>query len=374
MSELTDRHTESAAEVDSGVGLRIELEKTLSKHSGGVLSAEWTHDGQYCLTVSQDKSLMLWNPVKGTMIRQYNGPHNQEINDVCITRDKCKFASVGGDRIANLWDVSEGRVIRKFIGHTGRINCCEFSPSSDEVLLTASYDKKVSLWDLKAFSKNPIQSLTQATDAVTALRVTGDKIIAGSVDGCVRTYDIRMGKLFCDKIGPPIVSLALSSDSACMAASCLDNLHYLLDLSDGLLLSTYKGHAASRYRVQCVIDPTDRYVVSGSEDCCICVWDLVSGAATTAVSGAATTAGGRGGRCVTCCVRDAHEGVVYGVKFRCVDVGGEGGGRGCMRGAGLFLCVCVCVSVCGCMLAMCVYAWVCVCMLEYVCVWMLLYV
>jgi WD40 repeat protein len=47
------------------------------------------------------------------------GPHNQEVNDVAIASDNTRFASAGGDRAAFLWDVAQGHVIRKFVGHDG---------------------------------------------------------------------------------------------------------------------------------------------------------------------------------------------------------------------------------------------------------------
>lgn len=38
-------------------------------------------------------------------------------------RDNAKFCSCGGDRQVYYWDVSTGRVIRKFRGHDGEVLC-----------------------------------------------------------------------------------------------------------------------------------------------------------------------------------------------------------------------------------------------------------
>lgn len=45
----------------------------------------------------QDRSLRLWNPVKGLFIKEYRG-HGYEVRDVSVCIDNSKMASVGGDR------------------------------------------------------------------------------------------------------------------------------------------------------------------------------------------------------------------------------------------------------------------------------------
>ena len=82
-----------------------------------------------------------------------------------------------------------------------------------------SYDATVRLWDLRCVSatsycrqppteffnrsqnRQPIQVLEEARDAVQALHITHGTIMTGSVDGYVRTYDLRMGQLRTDFIG-----------------------------------------------------------------------------------------------------------------------------------------------------------------------------
>lgn len=45
----------------------------------------------------QDRTLRLWNPVKGLFIKEYRG-HGYEVRDVSVCTDNSKMASVGGDR------------------------------------------------------------------------------------------------------------------------------------------------------------------------------------------------------------------------------------------------------------------------------------
>jgi WD40 repeat protein len=66
------------------------------------------HPAQHTL---QDRTLRLWNPVKGLFIKEYRG-HGYEVRDVSVCADNSKMASVGGDRqvCAGSWGGGAGVV------------------------------------------------------------------------------------------------------------------------------------------------------------------------------------------------------------------------------------------------------------------------
>ena len=74
-----------------------------------------------------------------------------------------------------------------------------------------SYDATVRLWDCKSQSTKPIQIFEEAKDSVSSVHVSGHEIAAGSVDGRVRLYDLRMGMMYVDVVGrecPYFINLA----------------------------------------------------------------------------------------------------------------------------------------------------------------------
>ena len=126
--------------------------------------------------------------------------------------DNATFTSCGQEKDVYLWDVSAGHVIRKFSGHYGRVNVVLFagsvSPSpgtrhsGSSVIISGSFDAKVMLWDVRSQGRSPIQTLQESRDSVTTLASGpgGAEIVVGSVDGTVRSYDLRMGKKIEDVI------------------------------------------------------------------------------------------------------------------------------------------------------------------------------
>ncbi|XP_076923160.1 uncharacterized protein LOC143585205 [Bidens hawaiensis] len=96
--------------------------------------------------------------------------------------------------------------------------------------------------------------------------LTKTEIIAGSVDGTVRTFDIRMGRELSDDLGQPVNCISLSNDGNCVLASCLDSTLRLLDRTTGELLQEYKGHTCKSFKMDCCLTNSDAHVIGGSED------------------------------------------------------------------------------------------------------------
>jgi len=257
--------------------------KVLKGHTGSVPVIRFSKDGNYALSGGNDRFIKLWNPTKGLCVKTYSG-HGQEVLDLCVSNDNSRIASCGGDRMVFLWDVASARVIRKFRGHMSRVNCVAFN-EDNSVLVTGSYDKTVRIWDCKSQSQDPIQVLEESKDSVSSLIVTRTEIISGSIDGTVRRYDIRAGTLLTDSMAHPVTSAHLSHDGNCILVSCLNNTLRLIDKEAGELLNEYKGHKNENYKIENCLTNDDAYVIAGSEDNDIYVWDLVEASVAARLKG-----------------------------------------------------------------------------------------
>ncbi|XP_068658981.1 uncharacterized protein [Aristolochia californica] len=245
----------------------------LQGHEGAVLAARFNADGNYCLSCGKDRTLRLWNPHRGIHVKTYKG-HGREVRDVHVTQDNAKICSCGGDRQVFYWDVSTGRIIRKFRGHDSEVNSVKFNEYGS-VVVSAGYDRSVRAWDCRSHSTEPIQIIDTFSDSVMSVCLTKTEIIAGSVDGTVRTFDIRIGRETVENLGQPVNCISISNDGNCVLASCLDSCIRLLDRSTGELLQEYKGHTCKSYKMDCCLTNTDAHVAGGSEDGFIFFWDLV---------------------------------------------------------------------------------------------------
>ena len=86
--------------------------------------------------------------------------------------------------------------------------------------------------------KWPCRRRPTHADAARARRA---EIVAASVDGTVRCFDVRAGCLTTDELATPVSAAALSHDGNCVLAACLDSRLRLLDRGSGTLLAQYTG-------------------------------------------------------------------------------------------------------------------------------------
>jgi WD40 repeat protein len=68
--------------------------------------------------------------------------------------------------------------LRRYSDHTQRVNSIGLNPDGT-VVVSASYDSTIKLWDCRSLSKRPIQTLTDAKDSVESVSIQDYEIISG---------------------------------------------------------------------------------------------------------------------------------------------------------------------------------------------------
>merc|ERR1711991_81015 len=248
--------------------------KLTGAHKAGVLCCTFSPTGSYILSGSQDRTIQLWNADNGKPIAKFDG-HGQAVRGVECFNDSSSLVSVGQDKQFLVWDVGRVTVSRKIRAHDGEINCVRLN-ADNSVAITGGADRKVHVWDLRSRNYSPVQTLQHAKDGISSLCVSKYEICAGSLDGEVRQYDLRAGKLRTDRMGgPAVMGVQYSNDGNCLLVTTLDSRLRLLDKSSGDLLNDYRGHKNETYKTDATLSRDDALVLAGSEDGLIHVWDLV---------------------------------------------------------------------------------------------------
>ena len=164
-------------------------------------------------------------------------------------------------------------------------------------------NRKLTRFGNRSQQRMPIQILGSAKDSVTSLAIKNHIIVAGSVDGKARTYDVRMGELredFFDRASlsslfllpnspfeiqidlmtsfttEPITSTTLSADASLLLLATLDSKVHLIDLDSGMQLQSFEGHRNTDYRSKAGFGKGEKEVVMGDEDGKLWVWDVES--------------------------------------------------------------------------------------------------
>ncbi|KAJ1881155.1 hypothetical protein LPJ57_001788 [Coemansia sp. RSA 486] len=253
-----------------------EILHKLKTSKGSVNAAIYDSTGEYVITAGQDKLIRLNNAQTGNLVQTYSG-QGWAIQGLAINQESNRIVSCGDGRSVILWDVETATMQRKYTsGHSQRVDCVAINKEAS-VVVSGSFDKTVAVWDIRSMQHMPLQIMDDAKDGISCVAMTDTEVIAGSIDGSVRTYDIRAGKQVTDTMGQPVVSLrTFSSDilqKSVMAVACMDSTVQLIDRSNVSVMGTFAGHLCKNYRIQC--DTNGKMVASGSEDGYVYVWNCL---------------------------------------------------------------------------------------------------
>ncbi|EXJ92119.1 hypothetical protein A1O3_00669 [Capronia epimyces CBS 606.96] len=287
--------------------LPSSLVNTLTTHAGPINAITFSSlGGTYILTGSSDRQIHLSRaepPTSDTHtaskaslsttrpIQKY-AAHGYPVLDIAVAQDNQTFASVGGDRAVFLWDVQNAEgTLRRFgnntsQGHTSRINCVAFAGEGHSVLVSGSDDTSVRLWDVKSRDAKPLMVLEEAKDSIASIAVPGNghELVTGSVDGRLRSYDVRMGRVTVDVMPAPVTSLDVARDARTVLVGTLDGRIRMMDRTEGTCLRAFppegnvEGYKNDSLRLKSCFALNESLVLSGSEnDGHVRAWDVLTG-------------------------------------------------------------------------------------------------
>ena len=213
-------------------------------------------------------------------IQTYTDGHSHPVAALAVDPQSTTLVSTS-DKVVVVTDIVSKKIKRRFHGHAGMINAVACSNDA-ETIFSAAYDGTVRIYDGRSRNTDPIQILTEAKDSVSSVLVeqaqNHAEILTAGIDGVLRTYDLRMGEVRCDDVGDPITGIAATRDGLCLAVTCLDGTIRLVQRSSGELLHKYAGgHTAGNYALGISLPSDDSYIVSGSEDGAVALYDIVEG-------------------------------------------------------------------------------------------------
>lgn len=254
--------------------LDFNFTKEIDCKQGAVRAVRFSVDGSYCVTCGSDRRIKLWNPHRHVLLKTYAG-HGDEVLDAFSSCDSSQIISCGLDKSVILWDVATGMPVRRFRGHASDITTVRFNEESS-MAISGSRDNAVMFWDIRSRANDPVQSLKDAKDAISSIRVSDYEVLTASFDCRIRRYDIRVGQVSTDCLGEPVTCASFTKDGQCVLVSCADGVVRLMDKETGELLGEFRGHVVNNLCLESSVDCHDMKVLSGSADGKLWMWDLVS--------------------------------------------------------------------------------------------------
>jgi WD40 repeat protein len=232
----------------------------------------------------------LWDLSKGELIETLSeypwvlSGLVDEVNSLALSADGQTLVSVGADSTIKIWHTGALDLIDILHKHNGSVRCVAFTPDGKK-LATGGDDRKVLFWNLRDRQVENTLCLDDTAAHSMVVSPDGKILITGSYRK-IKVWQLTSyyNKKNQQEIKPIhtlmghshiVSSLAISANSEFLISGSQDKTIRVWNLVTGQLIHTLKSHRDGVYAV--VLSPNQQIIASGSADKTIKLWHLETG-------------------------------------------------------------------------------------------------
>ncbi|CUA70602.1 Lissencephaly-1 homolog [Drosophila mojavensis] [Rhizoctonia solani] len=253
----------------------------LKGHADHVTSVAFTPDGNRLVSGSDDSTIRVWNTSDGSLATSPFQGHTDRVTSVAVSPDSTRVASGSWDWSVRVWNIDDGSLVAgPFVGHTQYIYSVAFSPDGTRVI-SGSYDETIGVWNVRdglLTLRVPFEDHIRYVESVS-LPDNNSRILSRSSDRYIPS-SIWAWDTTPEGIVPSLSDQKLDTDPPRMQSSETHSLTFTTDhcievrsKTDGSLVAgPLRGH--TNEIILSAFSADRRYLVTSSDDCTICMWDL----------------------------------------------------------------------------------------------------
>ena len=147
-------------------------------HTGPISSVKFSHNGEYLLTTSDDKTVKIWNSKSGKLLKTFFG-HKQLVWDAIWSHDDKIISSISKDYLI-IWEASSGEIIKRYNIYSLYSNI-EWGLNEKDILIYSDYFSyqvlNLSSGELSAYK----QTINYSSDSTYSIKLNYSDLIVKNV-------------------------------------------------------------------------------------------------------------------------------------------------------------------------------------------------
>lgn len=263
-----------------------EFEITLKGHTKVVCDVDYDSRGNYLVSCSSDLTVKLWDSSNHYRCTKTLYDHDHSVSSCRFLPGDTHVVSASRDQTIKIWEVATSFCVKTLRGHTEWVRGV-WPWTHGKLLVSASNDQTSRIWDL--------------TTGETKLELRGHEHVVEVAVFTPDTANAAIREMAGIPIPAPQDSRSKDHLPSFVVTGSRDKTIRIWDCSSGQCLKTLVGH--DNWIRSIVFHPNGRHLLSCSDDKTIRAWDL------------------RTGRCVK--VVDAHDHFVTSMAWGRASAGGD---------------------------------------------------
>ncbi|KAH8515542.1 hypothetical protein Peur_047027 [Populus x canadensis] len=260
----------------------------LEAHSDEVWFLQFSHNGKYLASSSNDRSAIIWeiDVNGGVSLKHRLSGHQKPVSSVSWSPDDHQLLTCGVEEVVRRWDVSSGECLQVYekVG-LGLVSCGWFPDG--KWIFSGINDKSICMWELDGKEVECWKG--QKTLKISDLEITSDgkQIISMCRPTAILLLDREAKAERVIEEDQTITSFSLSRDNRFLLVNLLNQEIHLWSIDGNIrLVAKYKGHRRTRFVIRsCFGGLEQAFIACGSEDSQVYIWHRGSGDLVEALPG-----------------------------------------------------------------------------------------
>ncbi|VDD93723.1 unnamed protein product [Enterobius vermicularis] len=159
---------------------------TLTAHVDAVVAVSWLPNSKNdVVTASWDHSMVFWDLELGVGFM----PSSKSFTCLAVCPSSNFIITGSADPIVRLWDPRKGSLVKQtFMGHTGWVSSVSWKPNSDHVFISSSFDQVTKMWDVRS-GKTSLYDLKGHDDRILCSDWSRKElIVSGGADCTMKVF------------------------------------------------------------------------------------------------------------------------------------------------------------------------------------------